>query len=315
MRTAALWLAVAAWRAGGGGGSFALAGTCTSSCTGTTTEGDAFDLAPLMNTPLQTIGSDTSPDEYYLQVCGALGPSTVQCPGTDVTTGSAIQLMSDGSGCYVLGTYEDSNCQWSSNIPDPSLTGILLTMSGGSSESCPIGGGSREVRIAFTCPEAGTNAPVVPTTWSASVEPTTCVYDYVVPTCAACEGGCASLPPGPGPPPSPGGGGGGAATWSTGFLIATLAVCLPLYLVGGALYNYYAKGARGLEILRITPWFWSALYENVKAGIVFTFTCGKSAGGRSGGGGSGGDYDNVADATAAGANKSTSYGATGDGMI
>ena len=46
---------------------------------------------------------------------------------------------------------------------------------------------------------------------------------------------------------------------------------MPLYIGGAALYNYKVKGARGAEVMKLTPDFWSSFFGNVKAGFVFVF--------------------------------------------
>ena len=80
---------------------------------------------------------------------------------------------------------------------------------------------------------------------------------------------------GSGPTPS---GAGGGLSWGGLFCVLTLGVALPLYLIIGAVMNYQ-KGSRGIEMFKIMPEFWGGVWDNVKAGIVFTFTCGKSSGG------------------------------------
>jgi hypothetical protein len=51
----------------------------------------------------------------------------------------------------------------------------------------------------------------------------------------------------------------------------------------GAFLNH-RRGARGAEMFKIQSELWGSVFDNVKAGIVFTFTCGKSSGGSTGGG-------------------------------
>ena len=190
--------------------------------------------------------------------------------------------------------------------------GIQLVLDNGSNNLC--GDGSpRQVTVAFVCPSEGSTGPLVPDAWTAVNLPGSCEYTYTFATCAACTGGCSegpgpSPPPGPGPspPPSPPPNTPSAAPgglgWSGLFCIFTLGAALPLYLIIGAFLNYQ-KGARGPAMLKIQPEFWSATWENVKAGIVFTFTCGKSNG-QSGG-------DNYA-GMGAGASSTDGYQNAGD---
>ena len=85
---------------------------CSASCAGTTQDGTPFDLSALMGQDYQTTGSDSTPDKYFLNVCGM---SATTCPddGRDppVTQGMAVQT-DDGGGCYVLGAYQGDNCLW-----------------------------------------------------------------------------------------------------------------------------------------------------------------------------------------------------------
>ena len=253
--------------------------SCSASCKGTTSDGTQFDLSALMGQDYQTVGSDQNADTYFLNVCGT---SATQCPDDagdpPVTQGTAVQTVQSG-GCYVLGQYTGDNCLWTAN--PGGQQGIQLVLDNGSNNLC--GDGSpRQVTIAFVCPDAGSSGPLVPDSWTAVNLPGSCEYTYTFETCAACSGGCGGGPgpgpPGPPAPNTPSGSGGGSSGWGSLFCILTLGVALPLYLVIGAVINYQ-KGARGPEMLKIMPEFWGSVWDNVKAGIVFTFTCGKSAGG------------------------------------
>ena len=201
--------------------------------------------------------------------------------------------------------YTGDNCLWTAN--PGGQDGIQLVLDNGSNNLC--GDGSpRQVTVAFVCPTAGKSGPLVPNSWTAVNLPGSCEYTYTFETCAACTGGCGSGPPPPAPntpsgaPPAAGGLG-----WGGLFCILTLGVALPLYLVIGAVLNYQ-KGARGTAMLNIQPEFWSATWENVKAGIVFTFTCGKSNGGASGSGSGGDNYAGMG----AGASSTDGYQDAGD---
>lgn len=256
--------------------------SCTASCKGTTSDGTNFDLSALMGQDYQTTGSDQNADTYFLNVCGT---SATQCPDDagdpPVTQGTAVQTVQAG-GCYVLGQYTGDNCLWTAN--PGGQEGIQLVLDNGSNNLC--GDGSpRQVTQAFVCPSAGSSGPLTPNSWTAVNLPGSCEYTYTFETCAACASGCGGGPgpgpPGPNPPaPNPNAGGLG---WGGLFCILTLGVALPLYCAIGAFLNH-KKGARGAEMFKIQPEFWGSVFDNVKAGIVFTFTCGKSSGGSTGGG-------------------------------
>ena len=250
--------------------------SCPSTCAGTTEDGTAFDLSALMGADYQTTGADSASDTYFLNVCGT---SATQCPDDagdpPVTQGTAVQTQ-DGGGCYVLGAYTGDNCLWTSN--PGGQEGIELVLDNGSDNLC-ADGSPRQVTIDFLCPDAGSSGPLVPAAWTAVNLPQSCEYTYTFETCAACAAGCSS-DPGPSPPPPPntpsGSNPGTDSPWAIGFLIVTFAAVMPLYIAGAALYNYKVKGARGADIMQLTPTFWGSLFTNVKAGVSFTLSGFKS---------------------------------------
>ncbi len=64
-------------------------------------------------------------------------------------------------------------------------------------------------------------------------------------------------------------------------LILLLAVCVPLYVIGGCVYNRFASGASGVEAFPHIA-FWRALPGLVRDGFVFTWrklTCSSAGGG------------------------------------
>ena len=177
--------------------------------------------------------------------------------------------------------YSGDNCLWTA---DPGgQEGIQLVLDNGSNNLC--GDGSpRQVTQAFVCPAAGASGPLVPDSWTAVNLPGSCEYTYTFETCAACDAGCSDGPgPGPPGPKPPGPNTNKGLSWSDWFCILTLGVVLPLYCAMGAFLNH-RRGARGAEMFKIQSELWGSVFDNVKAGIVFTFTCGKSSGGSTGGG-------------------------------
>ena len=281
--------------------------SCPSTCAGTTEDGTAFDLSALMGADYQTTGADSASDTYFLNVCGT---SATQCPDDagdpPVTQGTAVQTQ-DGGGCYVLGAYTGDNCLWTSN--PGGQEGIELVLDNGSNELC-ADGSPRQVTIDFLCPDAGSSGPLLPAAWTAVNLPQSCEYTYTFETCAACAAGCSS-DPGPSPPPPPpppppntpsGSNPGTDSPWAIGFLIVTFAAVMPLYIAGAALYNYKVKGARGADIMQLTPTFWGSLFTNVKAGVSFTLSGFKTEGGSGGGGGA---YDGMGPKT--GSSSADSY--------
>jgi hypothetical protein len=255
--------------------------SCSASCAGTTSDGTPFDLSALMGQDYQTTGSDQNSDTYFLNVCGT---SATQCPDDagdpPVTQGTAVQTVASG-GCYVLGAYTGDNCLWTAN--PGGQEGIQLVLDNGSNNLC--GDGSpRQVTIAFICPNAGSSGPLTPNTWTAVNLPGSCEYTYTFETCAACSSGCSSGPgpkPPPGPGPAPPGPASKGAAWYDWVWIFTLIGSI-LYISIGAFLNY-KQGKRGAEMFYVQPEFWGSVWANVKAGIVFTFTCGKSSGGSTSG--------------------------------
>jgi hypothetical protein len=258
---------------------------CPASCSGTTADGTAFDLSSLMSATDYTT-TDSNGDVYTLNVCGT---SQTSCPDDSgdppVTQGSGVQTTG-GNGCYVLGNYEGDNCQWNSN--PGGKEGVQLILDDGSNFLC-ANGSPRQLTVDFICDASG---PKVDPSWTATNAPQSCDYTYTFKTPAACSGSGASPSAGPG----------ASSAWASAFLIVTFAAVLPLYIVGAALYNYKVKGARGAEIMQLTPTFWGSLFTNVKAGVSFTLSGFKTEGGSGGGGGA---YDGMGPKT--GSSSADSY--------
>ena len=198
--------------------------TCPSTCVVTTDDGTIFDLSGLKGKTMTT--TSDSGDTYSLTLCGQ-DPTSCPNDSTGVFNGMAVQTQGDGgAGCYVLGVYNDqSMCQWTTAEPG-STADLSLIMQDGTSTSCM--GQDRSLAVEFTC--AKDKSMVVPSTFIAQNPAGTCDYVYKVSTCAVCAGGCKS--------------GGG---FGTTLLIIVFLVCLPLYLVGGSIYQY-TQGKRGAEI-------------------------------------------------------------------
>jgi hypothetical protein len=230
--------------------------------------------------------TDANGDVYLLNVCGT---SQTSCPDDagdpPVTQGSGVQTTG-GNGCYVLGNYVGNNCQWNGN-PEGN-EGIELILDDGTNVLCDDGT-PRQLTIDFLCPDEGASGPLKPQTWTVTNKPQSCNYKYTFKTCAACAGGCSGNSPNT--PSGSGGGGGESGVFGVWFLILTFAVVMPLYIGGAALYNYKVKGARGAEVMKLTPNFWSAFFTNVKAGVSFTLSGFKT------GGGGGGSYDGMGPTT------------------
>jgi hypothetical protein len=229
----------------------------------------AFDLSALMGESYQTVTG--TGDTYFLTVCGT-SPRT--CPGDEgippVTKGAAVQIT-ESEECFVLGDYEGDQCQWGAN--PGGREGIELILEDGSSALCSDGM-PREITIEFLCPaNEGAAGPLVPLTWNASNNEDSCDYTYTFETCAACADGCKESPPPPPPPvtPSPSmvNGGAGFGFW---FFVIIFGIALPLYIFGAIFYNFQVKGARGADVMKLTPRLWGALFINIKAGISFTLS-------------------------------------------
>ena len=154
-----------------------------------------------MGRDFQAPGLDNATDDTYsLNVCGL---SATKCPhdagNPPVTQGMAVQTV-DGGGCYVLGSFNGSNCLWTSN--PGGQEGIELVLDNGSNNLC-VDGSPRQVTVDFLCPDEGGSGPLIPESFSAVNLPESCEYTYTFETCAACNGGCGPEPAPPAPMPTP----------------------------------------------------------------------------------------------------------------
>ena len=235
--------------------------SCPSDCIVMGDQGNVYDLSKLKGMTFTTVGDGGV--SYSFTMCGQ---DSTMCPSDDanVTIGMAVQT-SGTEECFILGVYDsDQTCTWQESEPG-SASVLSLILHNGSPVDC--GGTDRGLAIKFNCPDD--TSQLFPQSWTARNPEGTCDYAFQFDTCAVCPGGCTGASPTPGSS----GGGAGFGFW---FLIVCFAGVFPLYIGMSAGYNYMVKGSRGVEVLKIHPGFWSAFCTNVKAGVVFVMSCGKS---------------------------------------
>ena len=190
---------------------------------------------------------------YSLTLCGQ---DPTSCPEDQSGVFNGMAVQTQGGGCYVLAVFgPQKQCSWDNTKV---ANGLSLSMSDGTPTYC---GSPRTLQIDFTCPADGST--LIPSSWEAVNTPGTCDYVYKLETCAVCKGGCSA------------GGGFGSI-----FCILFFFVALPLYLFGGAAYQYQIMGLRGAEMF--TSLWPSTFVEYVKDGIAFTAR-GCKGGGNDGG--------------------------------
>jgi hypothetical protein len=214
-------------------------------CVYTDSNGNYYDFTNLAKATTSAKVSSGGYDFYLTPCTRTPKNSDVSCSNKN---SPIIQIFENNCVAF-LG---DINTQtWSK---DPTNNHIVLGYTNG--QDCLPG--YRSAKISFECD---------PTIESALYEaksdyPEKCQYEFEWKTKYAC-------------PITPGSGGG--LTGGAWFLIFLFAIILPVYLIGGVVYNMRFKGANGLEAIPNIS-FWRDLPSLIKEGCSFTFgrLCGKT---------------------------------------
>jgi len=216
-------------------------------CDYTDLDNNYYDFGPLANVKVSEKISDGGYD-FYVTPCASTPKNAQTQPTCGKPNSPSIQLLAGTDECLAyLG--DIATQQWSK---DPSNGHIVLTYTNGQ----PCDGISRQAKISFECdPDSESDFYEAKTDY-----PVKCAYELEWKTKHACPGFATKA----------GGLSGGA--W---FLIFLLGIILPIYLIGGVIYNV-RKGATGIELIPNIA-FWKDLPALIKDGCSFTFgrICGR----------------------------------------
>jgi len=234
---------------------FALIVTCTPSswadtmpCTFTDQSGNYYDFTPLSTTAVSaSIGQDKY--TYYVTPCATTPQNSLVIKQCKKVNSPAIQVDSDNNCVYLA----DLQTQTFSKTPDG-----LIVIDYANGEPC--GDVSRKAKISFMC-DASTESNLYQVQ---SDHPDICQYEFDWRTKYACKG----MAPGSNP--------NGGLTGGAWFLIILFAIVLPVYIIGGVVYNIKVKSATGVEVIPNIA-FWKDFPSLIKEGCTFTFgkICGR----------------------------------------
>ncbi|XP_072029066.1 cation-dependent mannose-6-phosphate receptor-like [Amphiura filiformis] len=219
--------------------------TCTmltgSTCVCAFPDGTKIDLTPLAGT--NKPGFDYKEPEGGGDYSYAYNPCTGFSDGGDLGTCSkvaACQRSKDLSHYYNIGN--PSTAEFSG-------TGDLISYTGGEE--------GRQTDVQLIC-DKNTNTPKYVVEGQTGDKQ----YKLQVTSCHICRGGC---PPGS-----------GKKSLSFGSILCILFVVLVfVYLIGGIIFNRYARGASGKEVIPNVS-LWEEFPLLVKDGFVFVASCCKS---------------------------------------
>ncbi|XP_072029104.1 cation-dependent mannose-6-phosphate receptor-like [Amphiura filiformis] len=208
-----------------------------STCACVFPDGTKIDLSPLdgANKPAFDFKEPTVPDDFMY----AYNPCTPFSSG-DCTNVAVCQRSKDLSHYYNIGN--PSTAEFSG-------TGDAISYSGGEE--------GRQTDVQLLCnKDANTHKYVVDGQISDKH------YKLQVTSCHACRGGCPA--------------GSGKKGLSFGSILCILFVVLVfVYLIGGIIFNRYARGASGKEVIPNVS-LWEEFPLLVKDGFVFVASCCKS---------------------------------------
>jgi len=234
---------------------FALIVTCTPSswadtkpCTFTDQDGNYYDFTPLSAVELSaSIVQDKY--TYYVTPCATTPQNTEVVKACSKVNSPAIQVDSDNNCVYLA----DLQTQTFTKTPDGL---IVIDYANGQ----PCGDISRKSKISFMC-DASTESTLYQVQ---SDHPDICQYEFDWRTKYACKG----MAPGSNP--------NGGLTGGAWFLIILFAIVLPVYIIGGVIYNIKVKNATGAEVIPNIA-FWKDFPSLIKEGCTFTFgkICGR----------------------------------------
>jgi len=237
---------------------FALIVTCTPSswadskpCTFTDQDGNKYDFTPLASATVSASISQST-YTYYITPCATTPQNSLVSKPCKKVNSPAIQVDQESPpNCVYLA---DLQTQTFSKTPDGL---IVIDYENGE----PCGAVSRTAKISFMC-DLTTESNLYQVQ---SDHPDICQYEFDWRTKYACKGMA------PGSNPSDSGLTGGA--W---FLIILFAIALPVYIIGGVIYNLKVKNATGAELIPNFA-FWKDFPALIKEGCTFTFgkICGR----------------------------------------
>lgn len=216
---------------------------------GAKTGGIVKDFSPLKDLQLTT---EESGYTYTMNLCST---SSQTCPDDPdgVTEGMATQTQVSvvSSRCYVLAQW-DPTATWTNNNDV-----VKLQFGNGSPDDCPPPGLPRTFTATFACdPNVNINDMKDENFAKTSfqVKNTGCQYEFIIPTCIACDKGC--------------GGSGGASTFFELFFII-FSITLSVYLVVGILVNIFHFKKNGKEAVP-NILFWNYFFGLVMDGFAYT---------------------------------------------
>jgi hypothetical protein len=215
-------------------------------CSWTSPDGAYFDLSRLRLTAEDYMGDDQYL-KYRMNICGGVVSDSKCFP-------SAICSFWKDDGTYhqQYGDWQGNpSPQWELITPGAPREGVKITFTNGKS-SC-----MGKIETAYMNLRCDPTAPSVKT-FIVQEDFGKCTLTITYTNAISC----------------PGGGGGGDGTSSGGisggtvFLII-LAVVIPIYIAGGCYWNRSKKGMSGTEACPHYE-FWHGIWDNAKAGCLFT---------------------------------------------
>jgi len=234
---------------------FAIIVICTPSswadsepCTFTDQDGNFYDFS-LLSTVTKSASIMAGTYTFYVTPCATTPQNTQVSKPCKKVNSPAIQVDQDNNCVYLA----DLNTQTFSKTPDGL---IVIDYENGE----PCGDVSRTTKISFMC-DTTTESNL----YQAQTDhPDICQYEFDWKTKYACKGMA------PGSNPS------GGLTGGAWFLIILFAIALPVYLIGGIIYNMKVKNATGVEVIPNIA-FWRDFPSLIKEGCTFTFgkMCGR----------------------------------------
>jgi len=236
---------------------FVLILTCTPSswadsipCIFKDLDGNTFDFTALQTVTVSAV-VNSGGYNFYVTPCATTPQNTKLVKPCPKTTSPIIQIDPTNDDCVYLA---DINTQAFAKTAGGDIT---LSYEGQQCGPTLL----RKAVIRFECD------PNTESNFYQAKETGTCEYEFDWKTKYACVG----FAPNPNNPNNNNGLSGGA--W---FLILLLAIALPVYIIGGIIYNIKVKSATGIEVLPNYA-FWKDLPSLLKDGFAFTFgkMCGR----------------------------------------
>jgi len=215
-------------------------------CEWTDANGNLYDFSALANVKTSAKLSDGGYD-FYVKPCTSTPKNAETAPACGKPNAPIIQLLQGTTECTAY-LADLATQAWSKDANNH----IVLAYGNGQ----PCGGVSRAAKISFEC-DSSTESNF----YEAKTDyPTQCQYEFEWKTKYACPGMAGTS---------------GGLTGGAWFLIFLFAIILPVYLIGGVIFNM-RKGATGIEAIPNIA-FWRDLPSLLKEGCKFTFgrCCGR----------------------------------------